>query len=406
MWTKIFNYKILFMFFHGISAGLPLLLVGSTLQAWMTESEIDMKLIGAASLLQLPYTLKFLWAPLIDRFQIPFLGRRKGWILVNQIFLSLFLILLGNTDPKTNLSLLGIYAFMVAFFSANQDIAIDAYRREILEDNQLGLGSSMYIVGYRIAILISGGLALGLAESIPWDQVYTILSIVMGALAVISLLAPKEDLKLTSPKTFKETVVEPFTEFFSREKPWLILLFILMFKMGDSMAANLTVPYFLKMNFTKEQIAIIVKGFGLFSTIGGGLLGGIIMIKWGIYRSLWYFGILQALSTLAFVLVEMNPTIPVLSFVIAFENVSSGLGTSAYSAFIASITNKKFTATQFALLTALMAVPRVIVSAPTGILQEYFGWGWFFTICTVIAIPGMYLLKKLNKSENIGNTAS
>ncbi|MEE8328749.1 MAG: AmpG family muropeptide MFS transporter [Thermodesulfovibrionia bacterium] len=379
----------------GFSCGLPLLLTITLLQAWMKEEGVDLTVIGLMALVGLPYTVKFLWAPVLDRFTLPFLGRRRGWLLIAQIVLTLCIAGFGFSDPKNSPWMLAFAAFLVTFFSASQDIVIDAYRREDLSDEELGLGSSLYVNGYRMGMLLAGGGGLIMADHLPFSMVYLIMAACMLPGILATLLAREPVVNAGSPKTIKEAVINPLTEYFSRNGALWILAFILMYKIGDTMASAMTTPFYLDIGFSKTEIGTVVKLFGFWATIAGALIGGVIMIRLGINRSLWVFGFLQAISTAGFALLaRIGYSIPALSVVIGFENLSSGMGTAAYMAFMASITNKKFTATQYALLTSLMAVPRTVASAPTGFLAKNMGWENFFIACTLIAIPGMLLLLK------------
>lgn len=379
----------------GFSCGLPLLLTITLLQVWMKEEGVDLTIIGLMALVGLPYTVKFLWAPVLDRFTLPFLGRRRGWLLIAQIVLTLCIAGLGFSDPKNSPWMLAFAAFLVTFFSASQDIVIDAYRREDLSDEELGLGSSLYVNGYRMGMLLAGGGGLIMADHLPFSMVYLIMAACMLPGILATLLAREPVVNAGSPKTIKEAVINPLTEYFSRNGALWILAFILMYKIGDTMASAMTTPFYLDIGFSKTEIGTVVKLFGFWATIAGALIGGVIMIRLGINRSLWVFGFLQAISTAGFALLaRIGYSIPALSVVIGFENLSSGMGTAAFIAFMASITNKKFTATQYALLTSLMAVPRTVASAPTGFLAKNMGWENFFIACTLIAIPGMLLLLK------------
>ena len=390
-----FSRRMLVAFVMGFACGLPLLLTISVLQAWMKDEGVDLTVIGMMALVGLPYTLKFLWAPFLDRFSLPFLGRRRGWMLVAQIALILSIAGLGQSDPVQNPWLLAFAAFLVTFFSASQDIVVDAYRREDLADEELGLGSSLYVNGYRVGMLLASGGGLIMADHMDFSMVYLILAGCMLPGLIATLLTPEPETPAGTPKTMREAVVDPLVEYFSRKGALWILTFILLYKIGDTMASAMTTPFYLDIGFSKSEIGAVVKLFGFWATITGGLAGGILMIKLGINRSLWVFGFLQALSTAGFALLaNVGYSIPLLSSVIAFENLSSGMGTAAYAAFMASITNKKFTATQYALLTSLMGIPRVLASAPTGFLAKHVGWETFFIFCTLIAIPGMLLLLK------------
>ena len=391
----LFSRRMLVAFVMGFACGLPLLLTMSVLQAWMKDEGVDLTVIGMMALVGLPYTLKFLWAPFLDRFTLPFLGRRRGWMLLAQIALTVSIAGLGQSDPVQNPWLLAFAAFLVTFFSASQDIVVDAYRREDLSDEELGLGSSLYINGYRVGMLLASGGGLIMADHMDFSMVYLILAGCMLPGLLTTLLTPEPETPAGTPGTMREAVVDPLVEYFSRKDALWILAFILLYKVGDTMASAMTTPFYLDIGFSKSEIGAVVKLFGFWATIAGGLAGGIMMLRLGINRSLWVFGFLQAASTAGFALLaNVGYSVPWLSAVIAFENLSSGMGTAAYAAFMASITNKKFTATQYALLTSLMGVPRVLASAPTGFLAKNVGWETFFIACTLMAIPGMLLLLK------------
>jgi len=379
----------------GFACGLPLLLTLSVLQAWMKEEGVDLAVIGLMALVGLPYTLKFLWAPILDRFTLPFLGRRRGWLLVAQTALVLSIAGLGLNDPGSHPWRVAFAALLVTFFSASQDIVVDAYRREDLADEELGLGSSLYVNGYRLGMLLASGGGLIMADHISFRAVYLIMAACMLPGIITTLLAPEPELPAGTPKTIREAVFNPLLEYFSRRGALWMLCFILCYKIGDTMASAMTIPFYIEIHFTKTQIGAVVKLFGFWATIAGALGGGVLMLKLGINKCLWIFGFLQAVSTAGFVvLAKIGNSMPALAAVIGFENLSSGMGTAAFVAFMASITNKKFTATQYALLTSLMGIPRVIASAPTGFFAKHLGWEGFFIFCTLIAVPGMLLLLK------------
>jgi PAT family beta-lactamase induction signal transducer AmpG len=379
----------------GFSCGLPLLLTITVLQAWMKEEGVDLTVIGMMALVGLPYTLKFLWAPVLDRFTLPFLGRRRGWLLVAQVALMFSISGLGFTDPGKSPWMVAFIAFLVTFFSASQDIVVDAYRREDLPDEELGLGASLYVNGYRVGMLLASGGGLIMADHMPFSMVYLVMAVCMLPGVLTTLLAPEPDIHDSAPKTIKEAVVLPLIEYFNRKGALWILAFILLYKIGDTMASAITIPFYLDIGFSKTQIGTVVKLFGFWATVGGSLIGGVIMLRLKINRSLWVFGFLQAISTAGFaILARIGNSLFALSAVITFENFSSGMGTAAFVAFMASITNKRFTATQYALLSSLMGVPRVIASAPTGFLVKHLGWETFFIVCTLIAVPGLLLLLK------------
>ncbi len=379
----------------GFACGLPLLLTLSVLQAWMKEEGVDLAVIGLTALVGLPYTLKFLWAPLFDRFTPPFLGRRRGWLLIAQVALMFAIVALGFSNPSKAPWLTALAAFFVTFFSASQDITVDAYRRESLSDNELGLGSSLYINGYRVGMLLASGGGLILADHIPFSMVYFIMALCMLPGVITTLLCREPDPRGKTPGSLKEAVIEPLAEYFGRKDALTMLAFILFYKLGDTMASAMTTPFYLDLGFSKTEIGAVVKLFGFWATIGGTLGGGVVMLRLGINRSLWIFGFLQAASTACFaILAQIGYNVTALSLTIAFENLSSGMGTAAYAAFMAMITDRRFTATQYALLTSLMGIPRVLAAAPTGLMAKYMGWTSFFTACALAAIPGMLLLLK------------
>lgn len=390
---QMFSPRMLVSFLMGFACGAPLLLTSSVLQAWMTEQGVDLSVIGLYSLVGLPYTLKFLWAPVFDRYTLPFLGRRRGWMLVTQFTLILALVALGLTNPAQTPWLVAVAACVVTLFSASQDIVIDAYRREDLSDNQLGLGSSLYVNGYRLGMLLAGSGGLILADHVSFAQVYVLMagSLLVGV--VTTLLCREPPLVKGTPRTFREAIINPFVDYFSRDRALLLLLFILLYKLGDQMASTLTTPFYLSLGFSKTEIGAVAKLFGFWSAIAGGLVGGAILLRIGIIRSLWIFGFLQAAAILSFsVLALMGHSLVGLAVAIVLEQLTSGMGTSAYVAYMASLTNKRFTATQYALLSSCMGIPRVIIAAPAGWLAESLGWPLFFVGCAVVAVPGLLLL--------------
>ena len=393
----IFSSRMAVTFLMGFSCGLPLLLTISVLQAWMKEEGVDLSVIGLMSLVGIPYTVKFLWAPLLDRMTLPFLGRRRGWLILAQLSLMVAIAGLGLSNPKSHPLLLAGAAFLVTFFSASQDIVVDAYRRETLSDAELGLGSSLYVNGYRVGMLLASGGGLILADHLPFSMVYLTMAACIIPGMVTTFLSKEPDQPFGVPGTLGEAVFAPLREYFTRNGAWWILAFILCYKIGDSMASAMSTPFYLDIGFSKTEIGAVVKLFGFWATIAGSLAGGIWMIRIGIGSSLWIFGILQAVSTAGFmVLTYTGPSVPALSAVIAFENFTGGMGTSAFTAFMASMTHKRFTATQYALLSSLMGVPRVLASAPTGFLAKSMGWNWFFAACVLAAIPGLLILLRFS----------
>jgi PAT family beta-lactamase induction signal transducer AmpG len=379
----------------GFSSGLPLFLTSKTLQAWMTIEKVDLTAIGLFSLVGLPYSLKFLWSPLLDWFTLPFLGRRRGWLIALQIGLFIAIACMGLQQPKQALQLLAINAVAIAFLSATQDIAADAYRTDILEELELGAGAAVFVLGYRIALLLTGSLALILADHIPWSSVYLLLAVGMALGIIATLLAP-EPKQINSPDSLAAAVILPFGEFFQRQgviKAPLILIFIVLYKLGDSFVNNMSTPFLLQTGFTQTDIGAIQGGMGLIATIVGTLAGGSILSKIGLNRSLWLFGALQAVSNLAYLLLaQVGKNYQVLVLTINVENFCAGLGTAAFVAFQMNMCNQRFSATQYALLSSFMAVSRDILVAPAGSLAKNTGWPLFFIISIVAAVPGLLLL--------------
>ncbi len=403
----LFSRAMLVSLLLGFSSGLPLLLTGSTLQAWMVDSKVDLKAIGLFTLVGLPYTLKFLWSPVFDRFVPPFLGRRRGWLLVAQLALLVAVALLSLAQPERSPWVVALLALGVTFTSASQDIVADAWRRESFPDRELGLATSIFINGYRAAMLVAGALALYLADRIAWHDVYLLMAALMGLGIVATLLAREPEVEGPPPRTFRETVVEPFVDFFRRRGAWLILLFIVLYKVGDQMASTMTTPFALSLGFTKTDLAAIVKVFGLVAMMTGAFVGGLAMVRLGIHRALWVFGVLQALGILVFAaLAQAGKDYTLLAAAVSAENFSFGLGTAAYSAYMASVTNRRFTATQLALLSSLMGVPRVLLSAPTGAIAEAVGWTGFFVFCALAAIPGLLLLPRVAPWHDAGGAGT
>jgi PAT family beta-lactamase induction signal transducer AmpG len=396
----IFNRRMLICIFTGFSSGLPLYLLINLLPAWLRTQGVDLKTIGFFALIQLPYTWKFLWSPLLDRYALPLLGRRRGWMLITQLILLASIPMFGALNPKADIWTIVVLSTVVAFFSASQDIVLDAFRREILPDAELGLGTSIHVNAYRISSLVPGALALILADRMPWSSVYIITALFMLPGIGMTLLVREPMLVRGRPRTLREAVVEPFHEFVTRNgvgAALLVLLFIFLYKLGDSMATALATPFYLDMGFTMTDIGVIAKNAGLWASVVGGLLGGLWMVKIGINRGLWIFGVVQLVSILGFAWLAYvhTPDRWLLAFVIAFEALGVGLGTAAFTAYIARTTDPRYTATQYALFTSLAAVPRTVINATTGWIVERMGWLDFYLLCTVLALPGMLLLLRV-----------
>lgn len=392
-WRLLLSANMLVSFLMGFASGLPLMLTVTLLQAWMREAGINLTTIGLFNLVALPYTLKFLWAPLLDRYAMPFLGRRRGWMLVSQLLLIGAIVWLGVNDPARAPELTALAALLVTFFSASQDLVVDAYRRESLSDIELGPGAAFYQNGYRVGMLLAQGGGLILADHMSYSSVYTLMAGCMLIGVFTTLAVTEKHHAIAPPKSLRDAIVLPLKDYFSRDGAWLVLAFILLYKIGDNMAFAMTTPFFLDLGFTKTEIGVTVKLFGFWAIIGGGVLGAALMIWLGTNRSLWLFGVLQMISTAGyFVLAEIGKSDLGLAIVIAFDNLAMGMGTAALLAYMAYLTNRQFTAFQYALLSSLMGVPRVLVAAPTGWMAETLGWSTFFIICTLAALPGMILL--------------
>ncbi|HQR60096.1 MAG TPA: AmpG family muropeptide MFS transporter [Methylophilaceae bacterium] len=396
--TALFNKRMLICIFTGFSSGLPLYILISLLPAWLRSEQVDLKSIGLFALIQLPFTWKFIWAPLCDRF-VPPLGRRRGWMLLTQLALLLSIPLFGALHPALDLWTIAYLAAVVALFSATQDIALDAYRRELLPDAELGLGNAIHVNAYKVAGLVPGALSLVLADHLPWNAVFLITALFMLPGLAMTLLVSEPKLVRGAPKTLRQAVVEPFHEFITRngwQSALLVLAFIFFYKLGDSMATALATPFYLDMGFSKTEIGLVAKNAGLWPSVIGGLLGGAWMVKLGINRALWLFGAMQMIAILGFAwLATVGHSLPWLAVVIGVEAFGVGLGTAAFVAYIAHTTNPLYTATQFALFTSLAAVPRTFANAATGWLVEWMGWVDFFLFCFAIAVPGMLLLFKV-----------
>ena len=392
----------------GFASGLPLYLLLNLVPAWLRSSGVNLKTIGLFALIQFPYTWKFIWAPLLDRYGLNFLklGRRRGWMLVTQLGLVGAIGALGGLDPHVEISTIMLIAALVAVFSATQDIALDAFRRELLSDEELGLGNSVFVNAYRVAGLVPGSVSLILADHLPWNDVFWITAAFMlpGIICTFWVREPVGD--DLAPRTLKQAIVEPFNEFIHRagwQSALIVLLFIFCYKLGDSLCTALATPFYLDMGYAKSEIGLVAKNAGLWPAVIGGLLGGLWMVKLGINRALWLFGVVQVVSIFGFAwLAGLGPQPEIgapqlwsLALVIGFEALGVGLGTAAFVAFIARSTNRAYTATQFALFTSLAAVPRTLVNASAGWLVERLGWYGFFWLCVGLAIPGMLLLFKV-----------
>jgi len=395
----ILNRRMLICVFTGFTSGLPLYVLIQLVPAWLRTEGVGLAEIGFFALIQFPYTWKFLWSPVMDRFTLPFLGHRRGWMLLTQLALFVSIAALGFIKPELSIWTVAYLSAAVAFFSASQDIVLDAYRRELLPDVELGLGNAIHVQTYRLSGLVPGALALILADQLPWHMVFIVVAAFMLVGIVLTLSVSEAISDPTPPQTIRAAVVEPFREFLGRSGlgPALyVLAFLFFYKLGDNMATALQSPFFIDVGFTLTQIGTVAKFSSLTAAIVGGMIGGLIMVKLPINRALWLFGLVQIVSILGFAALSViGPNLWMLGFAVAFEYLGVGLGTAALTAFIARSTHVAFAATQFALFTALAATPRTLASAVTGVIVEQTGWTNFFLICTVLAVPGMLLLLKV-----------
>ena len=385
------------MLLLGFASGLPLALTSGTLQAWMAVSGVNIKTIGLFALMGIPYTLKFLWSPLMDRFTPPLFGRRRGWMLVTQAGLMICIAAMASGNPASSPLALAAVALCTAFCSASQDIVIDAYRTDILIEEQRGAGVAVFVTGYRIGMLVSGALAMILSVQIGWHAVYLLMGLVMGIGMLAALIAPEPHNGIHPPKTIRAAVTGPLTDFFSRPRAGLILLLIVLYKLGDAYAGTMTTAFLIRgAGFTAADVGVVNKGFGMAAVIMGAMFGGSLMVRMGLYRALMTFGILQGVSILSFVpLAYMGKSWGMMVFAVGLENLCGGMGTAAFVALLMALCNLDFSATQYALLSSLSALARVFITPTSGYIVAVAGWGEFFLFAAVTAAPGLFLLQHL-----------
>jgi MFS transporter, PAT family, beta-lactamase induction signal transducer AmpG len=397
------NKRIALMLPLGFASGLPLALTSGTLQAWLTVAGMDLKTIGIFTLVGLPYSLKFLWAPVMDRMTLPWLGRRRGWMLLTQIAVAAGLALMALAGPESGAQRLGTIAVAVAFLSASLDIVFDAYRTDVLLAAERGFGAAVWVNGYRLALLLASAGALVLADHIGWRGTYLALAALMAAGAVTIILSPNPPTAGSPPKTVKEAVGLPLRELFSRPGIYGLLSLIVLYKMGDAVAGSLQTAFFIGgLGFTAGDVGY-VKGLGIAATLIGALAGGMLMAKSGLARSLLLFGILQALSNLSFVfLAWIGKSYEALAASVVIENVTGGMGTAAFVALVMSLCDHRYTATQFALVSSLEALGRVFSGRPSADLVSLVGWGWFFFLSFLLALPGCWLVWHYRRQLNSG----
>lgn len=399
------NRRMLVTLILGFSCGLPLALVGSTMQAWLDGAKLDITSIGQFALVGLPYSMKFLWAPFLDIRPLPFLGLRRGWMAVFQVGLCLSTFTLGTINPANAIGLFSVVALLLAFFSASQDIVVDAYRTEIIEDKaEYGAGASTYITGYRIAMLVSGGVAMGLSDIMSWKKVYMIMALV-NLVGLVTVLCSKEPkvVRKNQKTSLREGIAQPFVEFFQRHGAMEVLIFIMIYKISTLMATALTTKFLRDLHYTNTMIGSVNKVAGLIATIAGTIAGGALMAKLGLKRSLWFFGIVQSLVGLTFCLLARISDTEIealkhlyLVAIVSMDNFMMGLGTAALTGFMMMFSNRLFTGTQMALLTSVMAVSRVILISQAGALVDAMGWDMFFISTVPLAIPGLLMLYRFD----------
>lgn len=378
----------------GFASGLPLYLTNKSLQAWMTLEKVDLATIGLFSLVASPYTFKWLWAPLLDWLPFPFLGRRRGWLIVTQVALAASIAWMATHNPRNALVIVAVNALLIAFFSATQDIAFDAYKIDVLHEHELGTGAAIGVLGYRVALLVTGGVAFMMADRVGWKTTYLLMALLMAIGIVGTLMAP-EPRRIGRGPTFTESVVMPFGEFFrrARRNAVPILAFIVLFKVGDAALNNMATPFLLKAGFTQTQIGGVQGVAGLAATIVGVIVGGATQARIGLVRSLWIYGILQTVVNLGYWFLSQNPgSMSLMAGVVILENFFQGTGTAALVAYMMSLVTPRFSATQYALLSSFLGFGRDWLTAPAGRLAEVTGWPTFFLLTIAMAIPGLLLL--------------
>jgi PAT family beta-lactamase induction signal transducer AmpG len=388
------NRRIGIMVLLGFSSGLPLALTGGTLQAWMAVEGVNLHTIGIFSLVGLPYTLKFLWSPFMDRFIPPWLGRRRGWIISAQVLLMVGISMMGFGSPGNAPWTLAALALLVAFTSASQDIVIDAYRTDVLHEVERGVGAAVFVTGYRIAMIVSGALAMIMSDRIGWKNTYLVMAAVMMVGIAASLSGPEPQNFAAPPRTLQEAVWGPLRNFFSRRASVLILLLIVLYKLADAYAGTMTTAFLIRgAGFSPTDVGTVNKGLGMVSLILGATAGGTMMIRFGLFRSLLVFGILQAISLLSFIpLVMAGKSYPLMIFAVGFENLTSGMGTTAFLSLLMALCDHRYSATQFALLSSLASLGRVFIAPTSGYVVESVGWANFFIIAVLTAVPGLVML--------------
>ncbi|MBI1861407.1 MAG: AmpG family muropeptide MFS transporter [Deltaproteobacteria bacterium] len=406
-WSVFTNRRIAVTLLLMFSSSFPLPLTGTgtTFQAWLKDSHVDIRTISLMSLVGLPYNFKFLWSPLLDRYHLPFLNRRTGWIALFQVLLIITIGSMGFINASEATGMVVFVAFMIAFFSASQDVVIDAYRIDILRAEERGAGASMVMIGGRLAFLTAGALALVLADHLPWHQVFMVMAACLLIGLLTSIFSPNPEVPVEEPKSLKQAVVEPFVSFFKTPGAGYVMAFLVTYKLADLLASALLTPFLLEVGFAKTDIGAVNKVFGMLSAMAGGLVCGAVIPKFGVYRSLWVFGLLQAASNFVFVGLALHGhSYPWMVAAIGVENFCGGMGTAALVAYIMSLCDRRFSATQFALLSSLTATARTVFASGTGFAANYLGWPKYFFFAALCAAPGLWLLSKLRNLDETPST--
>ena len=407
-WQALGNWRVGIMLFLGFSSGLPRALTSGTLQAWLTVEGVDLRTIGLFTLVGVPYTLKFLWSPIMDRFVPPWMGRRRGWMLTTQIGLMVGIAAIGFSSPRHAPLALAALALAVAFLSASQDVAFDAYRADVLHARERGMGAGVSVFGYRIAMIVSGALALIVADSAGWLSTYLFMAglLIIGVVATIS--APEPEVRVTPPRTLMEAVVGPMRDFFGRPGAVLLLATVVLYKLGDAFASSLSTAFLLRgVGFSLIDVGVVNKGMGVAATLLGVLIGGGLMVRLGLFRSLMLFGFLQAISNLSFMLLAwVGKSYGLMVLAVGLENITGGMGTAALVAFMMALCNHRYTATQYALLSALATIGSLYMGPVAGYTVEWLGWVAFFFVTALVALPGLWFLWRMRADvmalEHIG----
>jgi PAT family beta-lactamase induction signal transducer AmpG len=391
------NRRIAVMVLLGFSSGLPIALTAGTLQAWMTVAGVDLRTIGVFGLVGLPYILKFLWSPFMDRFVPPVLGRRRGWIVLTQLSLIGGISTMAFGSPANAPWTLAALSLLVAFTSASQDIVVDAYRTDILHETERGAGVAVFVTGYRIAMLVSGALALILSDRIGWRSTYLLMAGLMSVGIGAAFFGPEPERSVVPPRTMQEAVLGPLKDLFERRAALMILLLIVLYKLADAYAGAMTTPFLIRgLGFSPTDVGAVNKAFGLAALIVGATMGGTLMVRLGLFRSLLAFGILQAISILSFVVLALaGKSYGLMIVAIALENFAAGMGTTAFLSLLMALCNQRFSATQYAILSSLASLGRIFIAPTSGYVAESTGWPAFFFISALTGIPGLLLLWRL-----------